>query len=85
MALTTETRKVEDGDAGDAAVAAAETLVGGLVGVPVRQAEKTIRAAAHMATGETMPAGPLEGLGNLIYGEGDQANPLSDAQKVISK
>jgi GGDEF domain-containing protein len=74
-----------DGDAGDAAVAAAETLVGGLVGVPVRQAEKTVRAASHMATGETVPAGPLEGLGNLIYGESDQANPLSDAQKVISQ
>jgi hypothetical protein len=73
-----------DDAAGQMAIHAAELALGLGVGAPVRQVEKTGKAAVNMLTGETTPAGPLDAAGNLIYGESNQANPLKDAQEAIS-
>lgn len=71
-----------DADAGAQALHAVELLLGLGVGAPTRQVEKTGTAALHLITGDSPATGYIDATGNLVYGEGDQANPLKDLQRA---
>jgi hypothetical protein len=74
-----------DTTAGDATLHSIELLLGLGLGAPVRQVEKTGKAAASLFSGESSAQGPVDAFGNLIYGENNQDNPTKLIQRKLSE